>query len=111
MFNVFKNVMIKSHQFTEEELKKFNSFMFCRWLSGTFDTLNTCSYNEQTGKYILEFTSDISSESDNTAFTADLNNPVGCQVVSTVSGDYDYGVDEDDEYADFEPYEEEGEDA
>ena len=25
--------------------------------------------------------------------------------------DYDYGVDEDDEYADFEPYEEEGEDA
>ena len=39
MFNVFKNVMNKSHQFTEEELKKFNSFMFCRWLSGTFDTL------------------------------------------------------------------------
>lgn len=39
MFNVFKNVMSKSHQFTEEELKKFNSFMFCRWLSGTFDTL------------------------------------------------------------------------
>lgn len=31
--------MNKSHQFTEEELKKFNSFMFCRWLSGTFDTL------------------------------------------------------------------------
>ena len=47
----------------------------------------------ETGKYILEFTADISSESDNTAFTADLNDPVGCQVVSVVSGVYDYGAD------------------
>lgn len=39
MFNVFKNVLSPKHQFTDEELKKFNSFMFCRWLSGTFETL------------------------------------------------------------------------
>lgn len=39
MFNVFKNCLVASHEFTDEELKKFNSFMFCRWLSGTYDTL------------------------------------------------------------------------
>lgn len=39
MFNVFKNCLNKSHKFTDEELAKFNSFMFCRWLSGNFSTL------------------------------------------------------------------------
>ena len=38
MFQVFAKTL-KKHEIYEEDLKKFNSFMFCRWLSGNSKTI------------------------------------------------------------------------
>ena len=39
MFTVFKKVLSKDSEFTDEDIAKVSDFVFCRWLSGNSKTL------------------------------------------------------------------------
>lgn len=44
MFNVFKKCLDPKSTLTPEDLNKFNSYIFCRWLSGSYETLRYAQF-------------------------------------------------------------------
>ena len=55
MFNVFSKCLTSDCKFNDlslEEKKKFNSFMFCRWLSGNTKTLQIADFFNYYSQFI-----------------------------------------------------------